>query len=173
MGENAAGAGLDRGSQECVSLGAALWSGTGKALSCLSETDEPLLPDGRDIYQSKGERPVLVSNGGFHGADHCFLLTAKRDKASAQRFFHKALHDSVNVLPRVINVDKNAAYPAAFRELQAEGVLSRHCRLRQCEFLNHVVEQDHRTLKRRVKLAMAMVRFTPLGAPSRASKPCT
>ena len=59
----------------------------------------------------------------------------------------------------MINVDKNAAYPAAFQELQAEGVLPRHCHLRQCKFLNNVVEQDHRILKRRVKLAMGCGSF--------------
>src|SRR5262245_28442263 len=60
-----------------------------------------------------------------------FLLTAKRDKASAKRFFRRAFRSTGNVLPRVINVDKNPAYPAAFKELKAEGVLSRRCRLRQ------------------------------------------
>ena len=88
-----------------------------------------------------------------------FLLTAKRDKASAKRFFRQALRCSNNRSPRVINVDKNRAYPAAVQELQAEGVLSRRCRLRQCKFLNNIVEQDHRTLKRRVKLAMGYGSF--------------
>ena len=59
----------------------------------------------------------------------------------------------------MINVDKNAAYPIAIRELKTEGVLPRRCQLRQCKFLNNVVEQDHRTLKRRVKLAMGYGSF--------------
>jgi transposase, IS6 family len=88
-----------------------------------------------------------------------FLLTAKRDKSSAKRFFRRALHCSRNRSPRVINVDKNAAYPVAIAELKAEGVLPRHCQLRQCKFLNNIVEQDHRTLKRRVKLAMGYGSF--------------
>jgi IS6 family transposase len=86
-------------------------------------------------------------------------LTAKRDKASAKRFFRRALRDSANVMPRVINVDKNRAYPAAFRELKAEAVLSRRCRLRQCKFLNNIVEQDHRNVKRRTRLAMGYGSF--------------
>lgn len=40
----------------------------------------------------------------------------------------------------MINVDKNPAYPAAFKELKAEGVLSRRCRLRQCKYLNNIIE---------------------------------
>jgi transposase, IS6 family len=88
-----------------------------------------------------------------------FLLTAKRDKAAAKRFFRQALSCSRNPSPRVINVDKNAAYPPAVKELKAEGLLSRRCRLRQCKFLNNIVEQDHRTVKRRVKLAMGYGSF--------------
>jgi transposase-like protein len=42
-----------------------------------------------------------------------FLLTAKRDTAAAQRFFEKVFSSSSNHIPRVINVDKNPAYPAA------------------------------------------------------------
>ena len=55
--------------------------------------------------------------------------------------------------PRVINVDKNPAYPAAVEALKAEGTLRRRCRLLQCKFLNNIVEQDHRTVKQRVWLA--------------------
>ena len=64
-----------------------------------------------------------------------------------------------NVRPRVINVDKNPAYPAAFKELKAEGMLSRRCRLRQCKYLNNIIEQDHRNVKRRMRLAMGYGAF--------------
>jgi transposase, IS6 family len=57
-------------------------------------------------------------------------------------------------VPRVINVDKNPAFPPAVEVLKAEGVLPRRVRLRQCKYLlNIVVEQDHRTVKRRTWLA--------------------
>jgi len=56
-------------------------------------------------------------------------------------------------MPRVITVDKNPAYPAAIHALQHEGVLPRRVRLRQCKFLNNVIEQDHRVSKERVWLA--------------------
>jgi len=55
--------------------------------------------------------------------------------------------------PRVINVDKNPAYPVAVEALKADGTLRRRCRLRQCQYVNNVVEQDHRTVKQRVWLA--------------------
>jgi transposase, IS6 family len=58
-----------------------------------------------------------------------------------------------NPQPRVINVDKNPVYVPAVTELQSEGVLRQSCRLRQCKYLNNMVEQDHRTVKKRVWLA--------------------
>jgi transposase-like protein len=56
-------------------------------------------------------------------------------------------------VPRVLNVDKNPAYPAAVERLKAEGALPRRVRLRQCQYFNNIVEQDHRTVKKRVWLA--------------------
>jgi transposase, IS6 family len=54
-------------------------------------------------------------------------------------------------VPRVINVDKNAAYPKAMADLKASGVLPQSVELRQVKYLNNIVEQDHRSIKRLVK----------------------
>jgi IS6 family transposase len=81
-----------------------------------------------------------------------FLLTDRRDAAAAKRFFRRALQND-NSMPRVINVDKNLAYPRAVADLKADGVIGPRCRLRQCKYLNNVVEQDHRNVKRRTWLA--------------------
>lgn len=88
-----------------------------------------------------------------------FLLTAKRDTAAAKRFFHKVWSCSSNPVPRVINVDKNPAYPAAITALQQESTLPRRVRLRQCKFLNNVIEQDHRISKKRTWLAKGYKTF--------------
>ena len=56
-------------------------------------------------------------------------------------------------MPRVINVDKNPAYPAAIEALKADGTIPARVALRQCKYLNNVIEQDHRTVKQRVWLA--------------------
>src|SRR5262249_6189642 len=61
---------------------------------------------------------------------------------------------------RVINVDKNRAYPPAVEELKIEGTLRRRCRVRQCKYLNDVVEQDHRVSKKRVWLARGYQSFS-------------
>ena len=79
------------------------------------------------------------------------LLSAKRDMAAAKRFFRKALRQPHTVNPRTITVDKNPAYPRAVRELKRAGRLWRFSRLRQRKYLNNIVEQDHRRIKRLVR----------------------
>jgi IS6 family transposase len=101
----------------------------------------------------KGKDRYLYRAVDSTGQTIDFLLTAKRDAAAAKRFFRKALSQSANPQPRVINVDKNPAYPNAIEQLQAEGTLRRRCRLRQCKYLNNVVEQDHWFNERREWLA--------------------
>ena len=76
---------------------------------------------------------------------------AKRDAAAAKRFFRKALGQPHTGNPRTITVDKNAAYPAAVSAMKREGELWRFSRLRQVKYLNNIVEQDHRRIKRLVR----------------------
>src|SRR3954469_18872756 len=80
-----------------------------------------------------------------------FLLSAKRDAAAAKRFFRKALGQPHTGNPRTITVDKNAAYPKAAAEMKRDGELWRRSRLRQVKYLNNIVEQDHRKMKRLVR----------------------
>jgi transposase-like protein len=80
-----------------------------------------------------------------------FPLSAKRDAGAAKRFFRKALGQPHTVNPRTITVDKNPAYPCAATDLKAFGELWRFSRLRQAKFLNNIVEQDHRRVKRLVR----------------------
>src|SRR5579864_4076775 len=77
-----------------------------------------------------------------------FLLSATRDAAAAKQFFRKTLGAAHTVAPRVITVDKNAAYPKALQELKAEDAMPACCELRQVKYLNNLVEQDHRFIKR-------------------------
>jgi IS6 family transposase len=83
-----------------------------------------------------------------------FLLSPKRDTEAAKRFFSKTLAAPHSSTPRVITVDKNAAYTKAFKEVKAEGIMPDACELWQCKYLNNIVEQDHRFIKRLVKLGM-------------------
>jgi len=52
------------------------------------------------------------------------------------------------VNPRTITVDKNRAYPEAVSEMKSGGERWRHSRLRQVKYLNNIIEQDHRRIKR-------------------------
>jgi transposase-like protein len=88
-----------------------------------------------------------------------FLLSARRDAVAAKRFFRKALGQPHTVNPRTITVDKNAAYPCAVAEMKEDGELWRFARLRQCKFLNNIVEQDHRRVKRLVRPGLGFGSF--------------
>jgi transposase, IS6 family len=100
----------------------------------------------------KGREKHLYRAVDLTGQTIDFLLTAKRGADAAKRFFRRVFHSPANPIPRVINIDKNAAYPAAIKQLKREGILPRRVRLRPCKFLNNVIEQDHRVSKKRTWL---------------------
>lgn len=76
-----------------------------------------------------------------------FLLTAKRDKAAAKRFFDKAMHAS-GVLEKV-TMYKSGANKAAIDTINADR--DTPTIVRQVKYLNNIVEQDHRAVKRVTK----------------------
>ncbi len=73
-----------------------------------------------------------------------FLLTAKRDLAAARRFLERAinLHD----VPEKITIDKSGANTAAIESVKADACVD--ILMRQNKYLNNIVEQDHRAIKR-------------------------
>jgi IS6 family transposase len=85
------------------------------------------------------------------GATIDFLLSASRDAAAAKRLFRMALNDSSHPQPRVINTDKARLYGAAIPAVKAEGTLRRCCQHRPIQYLNNILEQDHRATKRRLQ----------------------
>jgi len=101
----------------------------------------------------KGEDKYLYRALDSTGQTIDVLRTARRDMAAAKRFLCRAIDASGNAMPRVMNVDKNPSYPAAVEALKAEGAIPGRVVLRQCKYLNNVIEQDHRTVKKRVWLA--------------------
>ena len=62
-------------------------------------------------------------------------------------------------LPFSISVDKNAAYPEAFSTSQVERIVPRDCKLRRVKYLNNVIEQDHRFIKKKVRASQCFKTF--------------
>ena len=84
-----------------------------------------------------------------------FLLTAKRALAAARRFFERAIgqHD----LPDSITIDKSGANTAAIVSIiNSTGA---EIRMRQSKYLNNIVEQDHRAIKRLTRPMMGFKNF--------------
>ncbi|WP_219929817.1 DDE-type integrase/transposase/recombinase [Teichococcus aestuarii] len=91
------------------------------------------------------------------GEDH--LLSARRHAEAAKRFFRRALAQPHTVNPRTITVDKNPAYPRAVADMKRAGELWRFSRLRQRKYLNNIVEQDHRRVKRLIRPGLGFGSF--------------
>ena len=85
------------------------------------------------------------------GATIDFLLSARRDADAAKRLFRKALRAPSHPQPRVINTDLAPIYASAIPTIKKEGVLRGRCRHRPVQYLNNIMEQDHRAIKRRIR----------------------
>jgi transposase-like protein len=88
-----------------------------------------------------------------------FMLGAKRDVAAAKRFFKKMMRAEHRRLPFSISVDKNAAYPEAFSTSQEDRIVPKDCKLRRVKYLNDIIEQDHRFIKKKVRASQCFKRF--------------
>jgi transposase, IS6 family len=99
----------------------------------------------------KGQWRYLYGAVDASGAALDFLLSAKQDPEAARRFLAKALGRANHPKPRVIHTDGHGAYPPAITQLKEEGALAETCRHRVGHYLNNMVEQDDRAIKRRVK----------------------
>jgi len=78
-----------------------------------------------------------------------FYVSEKRDKHAAKRFFRKALRVEHNRQPRVITTDKYPATELAILEEKYFGFISCRTQHRMCQYLNNIVEQNHRFIKRK------------------------
>src|ERR1700736_3531510 len=93
------------------------------------------------------------------GATIDFLLSANRDADAAKRLFRKALSSPSHPQPRVINTDLAPIYTSAIPATQKEGILRRRCRHRPVQYLNKILEQDHRAIKCRVNAKQGFREF--------------
>jgi putative transposase len=86
-----------------------------------------------------------------------FLLTKRRQKMSAQKFFNKAIGN--NGRPRVVNIDKSGTNKMAIWTVNKRSVSIKKIKIRQCKYLNNIVEQGHRNIKRRIRITTGFKEF--------------
>ena len=83
-----------------------------------------------------------------------FMLSPKRDLTAAKLFLRLALSGTGGIRPRVVNVDGHPAYARAIQELKHSGDLGRRCHCRPVPYLNNILEQDHRFIKKRIAASL-------------------
>ena len=107
----------------------------------------------------KGQWIYLYRAVDSEGNTIDFYLSESRDKQAAKRFFKKALAASHICKPRIITVDKNPAYPVAIQDLKEEKSMPKGIQIRQVKYLNNIVEQDHRFIKKRIRPMLGLKSF--------------
>ncbi|MFW5394143.1 IS6 family transposase [Yersinia sp. 2544 StPb PI] len=105
----------------------------------------------------KGQWKYLYRAVDTAGQTIDFLLTAKRDAAAALRFFRKAIRHQGE--PEIVTLDKSGANTAALTTLNADKPEEETITVRQNKYLNNLIEQDHRNIKRRIRLMLGFNSF--------------
>jgi len=93
------------------------------------------------------------------GATIDFLLSALRDADAAKCLFRKALSERSHPQPRVIHTDLAPIDSSAIPDSKKEGTLRNRCRYRPVQYLNNILERDHRAIKRRVNAKQGFREF--------------
>lgn len=99
----------------------------------------------------KGQWMYLYRTVDSEGNTIDFYLSKSRN--------HKALRSFHTSKPRVITVDKNLAYPIAIAGLKKEKKMPLGIQIRQIKYLNNIVEQDHRFIKKRIRSMLGFKSF--------------
>ena len=75
------------------------------------------------------------------------MVSTRRDHKATIKFFRKILGNKNHQKPRAITTDKNAAYPISIKSIKT----FRRTEHRQIKYLNNIIEQDHRFIKKKIK----------------------
>ena len=86
-----------------------------------------------------------------------FFLSRNRDVTAAKTFLRNAMKNRRT--PAKITLDAYAASHRAVREMKETGELPRRVRVRSNQYLNNLVEQDHRRIKQRIRAMLGFKRF--------------
>jgi putative transposase len=119
-------------------------------VDCSWRMDETYIKvNGKDMY--------LYRAVDKYGNTVDFLLTKRRQKMSAQKFFNKAIGN--NGRPRLVNIDKSGANSSALRTVNKRSLSTNKIKIRMVKYLNNIVEQDHRRIKRRISITTGFKEF--------------
>ena len=86
-----------------------------------------------------------------------FLLTKRRMKGSAQKFLNKAIGN--NGKPRIVNIDKSGSNSSAILTVNKRSLSTKKIKIRKVKYLNNIIEQDHRRIKRRIRIMTGFKEF--------------
>lgn len=103
----------------------------------------------------RGEWRYLYRAVDKEGNTVNFLLRARRDKATARRYFEKSIQQ--NGEPETVTIDKSGANLAVLDALNAQRKTP--IKIRQNKYLNNLIEQDHRAIKRRTRPMLGFKNF--------------
>jgi len=103
----------------------------------------------------KGQWRYLYRAVDKEGNTVDFLLTKRRQRISAQRFLIKAIEN--NGKPELINIDKSGSNTEAIKLYNRRSYSK--IKIRQCKYLNNIVEQDHRMIKWRIMQGLGFKNF--------------
>ncbi|MFL9967119.1 IS6 family transposase, partial [Paraburkholderia sediminicola] len=103
----------------------------------------------------KGEWRYLYRAVDKDGNTIDFLLRAHRDKTAARRYFEKSI--AQNGVPETVTIDKSGANLAALEAIN--DYRETPIKIRQSKYLNNLVEQDHRAIKRRTRPMLGFKTF--------------
>ncbi|WP_018767692.1 IS6 family transposase [Bacillus sp. 105MF] len=107
----------------------------------------------------KGKWMYLYRAVDSEGNTIDFYLSKTRNHKAAKRFFKKALQSFHVSKPRVVTVDKNPAYPIVIEHLKKEQRMLADIQIRRIKYLNNIIEQDHRFIKKRVRTMLGLKSF--------------
>jgi len=107
----------------------------------------------------RGGRHYLYRAVDKHGNSVASVLRADKGVDAAQAFFRQAVAINRGRWPRKVNLDGNAASHRAMRLLGNENPRWKSVIVRSCRYLNNIVEQDHRVIKRRCASMLGLKSF--------------
>ena len=106
----------------------------------------------------KGEWRYLYRAVDKEGNTIDFLLTKRRQRMSAQSFLIKTIEN--NGKPELINIDKSGSNKSAILVYNRRALATKsRIKIRQCKYLNNIVEQDHRFIKKRISQSLGFKEF--------------